>query len=94
MVSPNSRVARVKAYLDAAQDVSDIEGSGEGDLGAAIEAAAVAAANASSKTVTSDMLGKVNNYSNARELTEPGIEMSDDTRDEVAEEARDIQSGP
>jgi hypothetical protein len=97
VVSPNSRVARVKAYLDAAQEVSDIENGEEGtdpnDLEAAIEAAAVAAADASSQTVTSDMLGKVNDYSNARELTEPGIDMSDDTRDEVADEAQDIQSG-
>lgn len=94
VVSPNSRVARVKAYLDAAQDVSDIEESGQGDLQAAIEAAAVAAADASSQTVTSDMLGKVNDYSNGRALTEPGINMSDDTREKVAEDAQDIQSGP
>ncbi len=93
VVSPNSRVARVKAYLDAAQEVSDIEASGQGDLQAAIEAAAMAAADASSQTVTSDMLGSVHDYSNGRSLTEPGIDMSDDTRDEVAEEARDIQSG-
>lgn len=93
VVSPNSRVARVKAYLDAAQEVSDIEASGQGDLQAAIEAAAMAAADASSQTVTSDMLGSVHDYSNGRALTEPGIDMSDDTRDEVADEARDIQSG-
>ncbi len=97
VVSPQSRVARVKAYLDAAQDLSDIE-NGEGDadeadLEAAIEAAAIAAADASSQTVTADMLDKVNAYSNTRDLTTPGIDLSPETTDEVAEEAQDIQSG-
>ncbi len=93
VVSPQSRVARVKAYLDAAQDLSDIENGEDGtesaDLGAAIEAAAVAAASASSQTVTPDMLDKVHAYSNERNLTAPGIDMTDDTRGEVANQARD-----
>ena len=97
VVSPQSRVARVKAYLDAAQDLSDIENADgdpdEADLEAAIEAAAMAAADASSQTVTADMLDKVNDYSNTRELTDPGIDLSPETTDEVAEEAQDIQSG-
>lgn len=96
VVAPQSRVARVKAYLDAAQDLSDIEkaeGADEADLEAAIEAAAMAAADASSQTVTADMLDKVNDYSNTRDLTTPGIDLSPETTDEVAEEAQDIQSG-
>ncbi len=97
VVSPQSRVARVKSYLDAAQDLSDIENADgdadEADLEAAIEAAAMAAADASSQTVTADMLDRVNAYSNARELTDPGIDLSPETTDEVAEEAQDIQSG-
>ena len=96
VVSPQSRVARVKAYLDAAQELSDMEkaeGADEADLEAAIEAAAMAAADASSQTVTADMLDKVNDYSNTRELTDPGIDLSPETTKEVAEEAQDIQSG-
>jgi len=97
VVAPQSRVARVEGYLDAAQTVSDIENEqgdmANGDLEAAIEAAALAAAEASSQTVTSDMLDKVHDYSNKRGLTEPGIDMSDDTRNEVAREAQDIQTG-
>jgi hypothetical protein len=97
VVAPQSRVARVKAYLDAAQDLSDIENAkgdaDEPDLGAAIEAAAMAAADASSQTVTADMLDKVNDYSNTRELTTPGIEVSPQTQDAVAHQAQDIQSG-
>ncbi len=92
-----SRVARVKAYLDAAQDLSDIEkakgDADEPDLGAAIEAAAMAAADASSQTVTADMLDKVNAHSNTRDLTTPGIDLSPETTDEVADQAQDIQSG-
>jgi hypothetical protein len=65
----------------------------DADLEAAIEAAAVAAADASSQTVTADMLDQVNDYSNARELTDPGIDMSDESTNEVATQARDIQSG-
>jgi len=98
VVSPNSRVARVEAYLGAAQELSDIEndepGTNPADLEAAIEAAAVAAAGASSQTVTADMLDQVNDYSNARELTDPGIDLSPETTDEVADQAQDIQSGP
>jgi hypothetical protein len=64
VVSPQSRVARVKSYLDAAQDLSDIDNAegdaDEADLEAAIEAAAMAAADASSQTVTADMLDQVN----------------------------------
>ncbi len=97
VVSPQSRVARVKAYLDAAQELSDVENAegdvDDADLEAAIEAAAVAAADASSQTVTADMLDQVNDYSNARELTDPGIDMSDESTNEVATQARDIQSG-
>ncbi len=97
VVSPQSRVARVKAYLDAAQDLSDIENAkgdaDEPDLEAAIEAAAMAAADASSQTVTADILDKVNAYSNTRDLTTPGIDLSPETTDEVAKEAQDIQSG-
>jgi hypothetical protein len=93
VVSPQSRVARVKSYLDAAQDLSDIENADEVGLDAAIEAAAMAAADASSQTVTADMLDQVNAYSNARELTDPGIDMSPKTTDEVADQAQDIQSG-
>ena len=97
VVSPQSRVARVKAYLDAAQDLSDIENAegdaDEPDLEAAIEAAAMAAADASSQTVTADMLDKVNAYSNTRDLTTPGIDLSPETTVEVAKEAQDIQSG-
>jgi len=96
VVSPQSRVARVKAYLDAAQELSDIEkaeGADEADLEAAIEAAAMAAADASSQTVTADMLDQVNAYSNARELTDPGIDLSAETTDAVADQAQDIQSG-
>ena len=89
VVAPQSRVARVEAYLDAAQDVSDIEKGEEGDLEAAIEAAAVAAASASSQTVTPEMLDKVHTYSNERNLTAPGIDMTDDTRDSVANQAKD-----
>ena len=97
VVSPQSRVARVKSYLDAARDLSDIENA-EGDadedgLEAAIEAAAMAAADASSQTVTADMLDQVNAYSNARELTDPGIDLSPETTGEVADQAQDIQSG-
>jgi len=97
VVSPQSRVARVKSYLDAAQDLSDIENADgdadEADLEAAIEAAATAAADASSQTVTSEMLDRVNAYSNARELTDPGIDLSPETTDEVADQAQDIQLG-
>jgi hypothetical protein len=97
VVSPQSRVARVKSYLDAAQDLSDIDNAegdaDEADLEAAIEAAAMAAADASSQTVTADMLDQVNAYSNARELTDPGIDLSPETTDEVADQAQDIQSG-
>jgi len=97
VVAPQSRVAEVKSYLDAAQEVSDIENGQDDtnntDLEAAIEAAAVAAANASSQTVTSDMLGQVHAYSNANELTEPGIDMTDPTRDSIAEQAEGTQSG-
>lgn len=97
VVSPQSRVARVKSYLDAAQDLSDVENAegdvDDGELEAAIEAAAVAAADASSQTVTADMLDQVNDYSNARELTDPGIDLSQETTDEVADQAQDIQSG-
>ncbi len=97
VVSPQSRVARVKSYLDAAQELSDVENAegdvDDADLEAAIEAAAVAAADASSQTVTADMLDQVNDYSNTRELTDPGIDMSDESTNEVATQARDIQSG-
>ena len=97
VVSPQSRVARVKAYLDAAQELSDVENAegdvDDADLEAAIEAAAVAAADASSQTVTADMLDQVNDYSNTRELTDPGIDLSQETTDEVADQAQDIQSG-
>ncbi len=97
VVSPQSRVARVKSYLDAAQDLSDIENADgdadEADLEAAIEAAAMAAADASSQTVTVDLLDRVNAYSNARELTDPGIDLSPETTDEVADQAQDSQSG-
>jgi len=93
VVSPQSRVARVKSYLDAAQELSDVENA-EGDVDDAdLEAAAVAAADASSQTVTADMLDQVNDYSNTRELTDPGIDMSDESTNEVATQARDIQSG-
>ncbi len=97
VVAPQSRVARVKAYLDAAQELSDIE-NGEGDadeadLEAAIEAAAMAAADASSQTVNSDMLDRVNDFSNTRELTDPGIDLSPETTEAVADQAQDIQSG-
>lgn len=88
-----SRVAKVKAYLDAAQELSDIEQGGMNDLEAAIEAAALAAAEASSQPVTADMLDKVNAYSNENDLTTPGIEVSEGTQDAVAERAQDIQSG-
>ena len=93
---PQSRVARVKAYLDAAQELSDLENApgGVGDLEAAIEAAALAAADASSQPVTADMLDKVNAYSNERGLTTPGIEVSPETQEDVANQAQDIQSGP
>ncbi len=97
VVSPQSRVARVKSYLDAAQDLSDIENAegdtDEVDLEAAIEAAAVAAASASSQTVTSEMLDRVHAFSNTRDLTTPGIDMSPETRDAVADQTQDIQSG-
>ena len=53
----------------------------------------MAAADASSQTVTTDMLDKVNDYSNTRELTDPGIDLSPETTDEVADQAQDIQSG-
>ena len=93
VVSPQSRVARVKSYLDAAQDLSDIENA-EGEVDEAdLEAAAMAAADASSQTVTADMLDQVNAYSNARELTDPGIDLSPETTDAVADQAQDIQSG-
>lgn len=98
VVAPQSRVARVEGYLDAAQTVSDIEnaeGQLDGDaLAAAIEAAALAAADASSQTVTPDMLDRVHDYANTRDLTQPGIEMSPGTTDAVAKDAQDIQSGP
>jgi len=90
---PQSRVARVKAYLDAAQELSDIEQGGMNDLEAAIEAAALAAAEASSQPVTADMLDKVNAYSNENDLTTPGIDVSPETQEDVAERAQDIQSG-
>ncbi len=97
VVAPQSQVARVEAYLDAAQDLSDVENADgdadEADLETAIEAAAMAAADASSQTVTADMLDQVNAYSNARELTDPGIDLSPETTDAVADQAQDIQSG-
>lgn len=92
---PQSRVAKVKAYLDAAQELSDLENApgGMNDLEAAIEAAALAAAEASSQPVTADMLDKINAYANDSGLT-MGVEVSDETQDAVAERAQEIQSGP
>jgi hypothetical protein len=92
---PQSRVARVKAYLDAAQELSELENApgGMNDLEAAIEAAALAAADASSQPVDVDMLDRVNAFSNQRGLTTPGIEVSPETQDEVARQAQEIQSG-
>ena len=43
--------------------------------------------------VTADMLDQVNDYSNERALTDPGIDMDPQTTEDVAERARDIQSG-
>ena len=93
---PQSRVARVKAYLDAAQALSDLENApgNANDLEAAIEAAAMAAANASSQPVTADMLDRVDAFSNARGLTTPGIDVSPETQGEVADRAQGLQTGP
>jgi len=93
VVSANSRVAKVEAYVNAAQDLTNAE-DGEGDVEAAIEAAAVAAANASNKTVTAEMLDQVNAYSNERGLTTPGIDVEPEHEDEVAERAQAIQGEP
>lgn len=97
VVSPNSRVAKVKAYLDAAQNLTDVQNAdgetNEADLQAAIEAAALAAAKASSQPVTADMLDKVNAYSNERGLTDPGIDVDAETQGDVADRAQEIQSG-
>lgn len=97
VVSPNSRVAKVEAYVNAAQDLTDAQ-TAQGDVNgadvqAAIESAALAAANASSQSVTADMLDKVNGYANERGLTTPGIDVSPENQEDVAERARDIQSG-
>lgn len=97
VVSPNSRVAKVEAYVNAAQDLTDAQ-TAQGDVNgadvqAAIESAALAAANASSQPVTADMLDKVNGYANERGLTTPGIDVSPENQEDVAERARDIQSG-
>lgn len=60
----------------------------------AIEAAALAAAAASSQAVTPETLDAVHDYSNARALTETGIEMSDDSTEAIAEQSRGEPAGP
>ena len=93
MTDPDQQLRLVEAYVNAAQDLTNAE-DGEGDVEAAIEAAAVAAANASNKTVTAEMLDQVNAYSNERGLTTPGIDVDETNQDKVAERARAIQGEP
>ena len=98
VVSPRSQIARIEAYLDAAQTVSDIDnGVAEvdgDDREEAIEAAALAAADASNKAINPETLDAVHDYSNERGLTEPGIDMSDKSRDAIAEQSRGEPAGP
>ena len=88
--NPQSRVQQVKDYLDAVQELSELEDTDPG-LEAAITAAAEEAAEASSRPVTEAMLDEVNAISNEKDLTDPAIELDNARTDEVAEEARDIQ---
>ena len=76
---------------DIENGVAEADGD---DLEAAIEAAALAAANASSQTVTPQTLDAVHDYSNERGLTNPGIDMEVETRDEIAREPQNEPVGP
>ncbi len=89
----HSRVQRVRSYLDAVQELSELDDM-DADLDAAITAAAEAAATASSQPVTAAMLDEVNSISNDKQLTDPDIDLENDRTEEVAEEARNIQEGP
>lgn len=87
VASANSRVQKVRSYLEAAERVSDIEQADpeDPDLDAAIQAAAEAAVTASSQSVTRQMLESVHAYANARELAD--IDISDRTTQEIADRA-------
>ncbi|MEE8501473.1 MAG: hypothetical protein V3S23_02030 [Kiloniellales bacterium] len=93
VVAPQSRVARVKAYLDAIQDLDELQGMmgvSDEDLQDAIDAAAAAAVAASSQPVTEAMLDEVNHFANKRDLVDPEIDLDPGTTKEVAEEAAKI----
>ncbi len=84
----DSRLQRVKDYLDAVQVVSD---AGVAVTDQELQDAADAAAIASSQPVTAAMLDEVNRISDEKELTDPGRinPLSDGTTDEIAERAND-----
>ena len=83
----------MQSYLDAAQELSELDDT-DPDLDDAVELAAEKAAAASSQPVTEAMLDEVNAISNDKNLTDPAIDLDNDRTDEVAEEAREIQDGP
>ncbi len=89
---PQSRVAQVKAYLEAIQDLDDLQNRGVMgmELDDAIDAAAVAAAAASSQPVTETMLDEVNHFAIKRDLLDEDFELDDGTTRKVAEEAGKI----
>ncbi len=90
---PQSRVAQVKAYLEAIQRLDDLQGTmgvSDDDLDKAFTAAAEAAATASSRPVTETMLNEVNHFAIKRELLDLDFELDDGTTRAVAEEAGQI----
>ena len=90
---PQSRVAQVKAYLEAIQDLETLQDMGVTDLEIAIDEAAAAAAAASSQPVTEAMLNEVNRFAIKRKLLDEDFELDDGTTRAVAEEAGMIQEG-
>ena len=95
VAAPQSRVARVKDYLDAIQRLDALQDqedpdATDSDLEAAIAEAAEAAEAASSQPVTERMLDEVNDFANKRQLVDPAIDLDPDTTKEVAEEAGKI----